>query len=167
MHTPNPITRGIWLALLLTASGALVAAERTDAKKAEDAAKAQPTTALKTVTVTAQHREETLQETPTTVSAVNGTNITADGVRAIGDITTFVPNAAAKNPDGDGRPRWYIRGLGTGDTGAATVFPVGIYADDVSTRPSPVAARSTTWSASRSCAARRAPCTARTPPRAP
>ncbi len=131
MHTPNPITRGIWLALLLAASGSLVAAEQNDAKKAEDAAKAQPTTALKTVTVTAQHREETLQETPTTVSAVNGTNITADGVRAIGDLTTFVPNAAAKNPDGDGRPRWYIRGLGTGDTGAATVYPVGIYADDV------------------------------------
>ena len=48
-----------------------------------------------------------------------------------GDITTFIPNASAKNPDGDGRPRWYIRGLGTGDTGAATVYPVGIYADDV------------------------------------
>ncbi len=127
MHTPNPITRGIWLAVLLAASGSLVAAEQNDAKKA----KAQPTTALKTVTVTAQHREETLQETPTTVSAINGTHITTDGVRAVGDITTFVPNAAAKNPDGDGRPRWYIRGLGTGDTGAATVYPVGIYADDV------------------------------------
>lgn len=130
MHTPNAITRGIWLALLLTASGSLLAAEQKPRTEPEDADKA-PTTALKTVTVTAQHREETLQETPTTVSAINGTSITADGVRAMGDITTFVPNAAAKNPDGDGRPRWYIRGLGTGDTGAATVYPVGIYADDV------------------------------------
>ncbi|MFP3336265.1 TonB-dependent receptor, partial [Pseudomonas sp. SIMBA_064] len=68
---------------------------------------------------------------PVAVSAIKGTSITADGVRSMGDITTFVPNASAKNPDGDGRPRWYIRGLGTGDTGAATVFPVGIYADDV------------------------------------
>eukprot|EP01132_Coremiostelium_polycephalum_P015101 gene15101-18271_t len=100
MHTLNPITKG----------------------------KTEPS--LKTVTVTAQHREETLQEVPVAVSAVQGTSIIADGVRSMGDITTFIPNASAKNPDGDGRPRWYIRGLGTGDTGAATVYPVGIYADD-------------------------------------
>ncbi|MFC4863368.1 TonB-dependent receptor [Pseudomonas sp. MAHUQ-62] len=130
MHKLNPITRGIWVALLLTgaASGSQVyAAEPAKVVQGEEGR----TTALKTVTVTAQRREETLQEVPVAVSAVDGTSITADGVRAIGDITTFVPNASAKNPDGDGRPRWYIRGLGTGDTGAATVYPVGIYADDV------------------------------------
>lgn len=126
MQDINPITRGIWLALILTSPVSALAAET-----AQKEAGAEPSTALKTVTVTAQHREETLQETTTTVSAINGESITADGVRAIGDLTTFVPNAAAKNPDGDGRPRWYIRGLGTGDTGASTVYPVGIYADDV------------------------------------
>lgn len=128
MHQLNPITKGLWLSLLL-AGGA--ASDLTLAAEAlgSDAASSEP--ALKTVTVTAQHREQTLQEVPVAVSAVQGTRITADGVRAMGDITTFIPNASAKNPDGDGRPRWYIRGLGTGDTGAATVFPVGIYADDV------------------------------------
>ena len=116
MHHLHPIARGIGLGLLL--AGTTTHADDT-------------TPALKTVTVTAQHREETLLEVPVAVSAVQGTSITADGVRAMGDITTFIPNASAKNPDGDGRPRWYIRGLGTGDTGAATVYPVGIYADDV------------------------------------
>ncbi|NER64169.1 Plug domain-containing protein [Pseudomonas sp. MAFF212427] len=116
MHQHHPIARGIGLGLLLAGTTA----------HADDT-----TPALKTVTVTAQHREESLQQVPVAVSAVQGTSITADGVRAMGDITTFIPNAAAKNPDGDGRPRWYIRGLGTGDTGAATVYPVGIYADDV------------------------------------
>lgn len=128
MHTLNPITKGLWLALLLaggTASEHLLAADAAE----NDAGKTEPS--LKTVTVTAQHREETLQEVPVAVSAVQGTSIIADGVRSMGDITTFIPNASAKNPDGDGRPRWYIRGLGTGDTGAATVYPVGIYADDV------------------------------------
>ncbi len=122
----NPITQGIWLTLALSGAGtgAAWAAEPvgTNANEAP---------ALKTVTVTAQRREETVQEIPAAVSVVNGSSITADGVRSMGDITTFVPNAAAKNPDGDGRPRWYIRGLGTGDTGPATVYPVGIYADDV------------------------------------
>lgn len=120
MHNINPITKGLWLALLV--AGGAQAAD-------EDTSKTEPS--LKTVTVTAQHREQTLQEVPVAVSAVQGTNIVADGVRNMGDITTFIPNASAKNPDGDGRPRWYIRGLGTGDTGAATVYPVGIYADDV------------------------------------
>ncbi|MCS5517401.1 TonB-dependent receptor [Pseudomonas qingdaonensis] len=118
MHQLHPLARGIGLGLLLAGTSTAHADDST-------------TPALKTVTVTAQHREETLQEVPVAVSAVQGTSITADGVRAMGDITTFIPNASAKNPDGDGRPRWYIRGLGTGDTGAATVYPVGIYADDV------------------------------------
>jgi iron complex outermembrane receptor protein len=122
MHQRHPLARQISLALLLAGTGGQAVAAGEDTK-------AEP--ALETVTVTAQHREQTLQEVPVAVSAIKGTSITADGVRSMGDITTFVPNASAKNPDGDGRPRWYIRGLGTGDTGAATVFPVGIYADDV------------------------------------
>lgn len=127
----NPITKGIWLTLVLTGAPAqlISAAEQTPA--ANDKQTSTEPAALKTVTVTAQRREETVQEIPAAVSVVNGTSLTADGARTVGDILTFVPNAAAKNPDGDGRPRWYIRGLGTGDTGAATVFPVGIYADDV------------------------------------
>ena len=130
MHKLNPITKSIWLTLLLAGGGVsegLLAAETTET----DSSKTATEPSLKTVTVTAQHREETLQEIPVAVSAIQGTSLVADGVRNMGDITTFVPNTSAKNPDGDGRPRWYIRGLGTGDTGAATVFPVGIYADDV------------------------------------
>ena len=130
MHKLNPIAKSIWLTLLLAGGGVsegLLAAETTEA----DSSNTTTEPSLKTVTVTAQHREETLQEIPVAVSAVQGTSLVADGVRNMGDITTFVPNASAKNPDGDGRPRWYIRGLGTGDTGPATVFPVGIYADDV------------------------------------
>ncbi|HJR27467.1 MAG TPA: TonB-dependent receptor [Pseudomonas sp.] len=129
MHKLNPISKSIGLVLLLAGgvSDGLLAAQSNEA----DSNKTNTEPSLKTVTVTAQHREETLQEVPVAVSAVQGTSLVADGVRNMGDITTFVPNTSAKNPDGDGRPRWYIRGLGTGDTGAATVFPVGIYADDV------------------------------------
>ncbi len=133
MQKINPITKGIWLAFVLSSvatSGHLLAAEKP-ASDTNSSAETDATPVLKTVTVTAQRKEETLQEVPVAVSAVNGSSITQDGVRAMGDITTFVPNAAAKNPDGDGRPRWYIRGLGTGDTGASTVYPVGIYTDDV------------------------------------
>gem|GEM_PF-4252289 len=99
MHTLNPITKGLWLALLLaggTASEHLLAADAAE----NDAGKTEPS--LKTVTVTAQHREETLQEVPVAVSAVQGTSIIADGVRSMGDITTFIPNASAKTPTATG-----------------------------------------------------------------
>jgi iron complex outermembrane receptor protein len=129
MHRVNPITRGIWLSLLLSGPlGGLAHAEDVATPSEEGASKS---TALKTVTVTAQRREETEQEIPTAISVVKGENLTAEGARYIGDVTTFTPNASAKNPDGNARPRWIIRGLGAGDTGAATVYPVGIYADDV------------------------------------
>ncbi|WP_273820852.1 MULTISPECIES: TonB-dependent receptor [Pseudomonas] len=130
MHTLNPITRSLWLTLALaggTFSEVSLAAQTSDSEASDT--NSEPV--LKAVTVTAQHREETLQEVPVAVSAVQGSNLIADGARNLRDITTFIPNVSAKNPDGDARPRWYIRGLGTGDTGAATVFPVGIYADDV------------------------------------
>lgn len=129
MHRVNPITRGIWLSLLLSGSfGSLAYAEEVTAPGKEEASKS---TALQTVTVTAQRREETEQEIPTAISVIKGENLTAEGARYIGDVTTFTPNVSAKNPDGNARPRWIIRGLGAGDTGAATVYPVGIYADDV------------------------------------
>lgn len=129
--------KGIWLAFALAGISQIalaadeVSANASNEKSSEKDAAVKDPVALKAVTVTAQRRVENAQKAAVAVSVVNTQTITADGVRAIGDITTFVPNAAAKNPDGDGRPRWYIRGLGTGDTGAATVYPVGIYADDV------------------------------------
>lgn len=138
MQQPRHQLKGIWLAFALAGISQIAWAadevstntsnEKDSAVK--DSAVKDPV-ALKAVTVTAQRRVENAQKAAVAVSVVNTQTITADGVRAIGDITTFVPNAAAKNPDGDGRPRWYIRGLGTGDTGASTVYPVGIYADDV------------------------------------
>lgn len=137
MQQPRHQLKGIWLAFALAGISQIafaadeVSANASNEKSSEKDASVKDPVALKAVTVTAQRRVEDAQKAAVAVSVVNTQTITADGVRAIGDITTFVPNAAAKNPDGDGRPRWYIRGLGTGDTGAATVYPVGIYADDV------------------------------------
>lgn len=132
IRTPiNPITRALWHASLLTgalASPQLFAAEPPPE---ETPATTAASPALKTVTVTAQRREESVQDIANAVTAVSGENLGQTATDYVGKTLTFVPNAQAKNPDGDDRPRWYIRGVGTGDVGAATVFPVGIYADDV------------------------------------
>lgn len=130
-HILNPITRALWRAGLLAsvlASPQLFAAETDNSQQSESAA---PSTALKTVTVTAQRREQSVQDISNAVSAVSSEDLQKTPTDYVGKALTFIPNAHAKSPDGDDRPRWYIRGVGTGDVGASTVFPVGIYADDV------------------------------------
>lgn len=130
-HALNPITKALWRTGLLAsvlASPALCAAEGDNSLPAENA---QSNTALKTVTVTAQRREQSVQDIANSVSAISGEDLQKTPTDYIGKALTFVPNAHAKSPDGEDRPRWYIRGVGTGDVGAATVFPVGIYTDDV------------------------------------
>ena len=86
---------------------------------------------LEKVTVTAQKREETVQEVPAPISVLSGDKIREASLNSANEITRFIPNTSAGTTDGHGRPRWWIRGLGTGDQGANTVSPVGIYMDDV------------------------------------
>ncbi len=86
---------------------------------------------LSKVVVTAQKREETVQEVPASISVLSGDKIRDSSLQSANEVTRFIPNASAGTTEGHGRPRWWIRGLGTGDQGANTVSPVGIYVDDV------------------------------------
>ncbi|WP_263143909.1 TonB-dependent receptor [Pseudomonas sp. RIT-PI-AD] len=86
---------------------------------------------LAKVTVTAQKREETVQEVPASISVLSGDRLRDDALQSANEVTRYIPNASAGTTEGHGRPRWWIRGLGTGDQGANTVGPVGIYVDDV------------------------------------
>ncbi|HCF1525279.1 TonB-dependent receptor [Pseudomonas aeruginosa] len=89
------------------------------------------TPTLSKVVVTAQKREETVQEVPSSISVLSGDKIRDNSLQSANEVTQFIPNASAGTTEGHGRPRWWIRGLGTGDQGANTVSPVGIYVDDV------------------------------------
>lgn len=127
-NTLTPLTRALWQAgILISAlsSPMLALAEETTTSEGSEAQ------TLKTVKVTAQRREQSVQDISNAVSAVSGDDLAETNIDYVGKALVFVPNAHAKNPDGDDRPRWYIRGVGTGDVSASTVFPVGIYTDDV------------------------------------
>ncbi|WLH92858.1 TonB-dependent receptor [Pseudomonas sp. FP453] len=88
--------------------------------------------ALPTVTVTAQKREESLQDVPSAISVVSAKDIESTGGGfSAGKALRNVPNAIAPEFAGHQRPRWYIRGMGSGDMASTTVYPVGIYTDDV------------------------------------
>ncbi len=84
------------------------------------------------IIVSARRRSESLQDVPVAITSIGGEAISRlDAVRTANDITGIVPNASASATDGRTRPRWFLRGVGTNDTGANTVSPIGIYNDDV------------------------------------
>lgn len=139
MFSLNKIKAGILTAIwgmTATVSGIAFAEEEnpvdhTSSQYVQSEPAEQDVKKLNAVIVTAQYKSQNIQDVPAAITAVSGKDLVAKGSTFIGDVLTFTPNAAAQNPDGDTRPRWYIRGLGTGDVSASTVFPVGIYADGV------------------------------------
>ncbi len=88
---------------------------------------------LGTITVTAQQRDEDLQDVPISVATLpdglldsmfaNGEDILALGAR--------VPGLYAESSNGRAAPRFYIRGLGNTDFDLAASQPVSVIMDDV------------------------------------
>lgn len=147
MFKVNELKKGIFLAMwgasaIVAPFSVAVAAEAADSTattgQAASDVKEEDVQQLANVVVTAQYRAQKIQDIPVAISAIKGKDLSAKGQTFIDDLLTFTPNAAAQKTDGDTRPRWYIRGLGTGDTAASTVYPVGIYTDGIYINP-PVA----------------------------
>jgi iron complex outermembrane receptor protein len=86
---------------------------------------------LQTVTVTAQKREESVQDVPSSISVLGGREILEEGIgRSASEVLNYVPNASAGTQQ-HGRPRWWIRGVGAGQQQLDFPNPVGFYLDDV------------------------------------
>ena len=135
MHAPRFKPSPLILALLAGLNGLQANAQTQAAPAPAPAASAVPAEAevsLSAVVVTAQKREERLQEVPVAITVLGGDKLgKSDGILTGNDITQFIPNAQASATDGRTRPRWFLRGIGTNETAASTVSPIGIYADDV------------------------------------
>lgn len=83
------------------------------------------------IVVTAQRREQRLQDVPTAVTALGGDLFTKGSLgRSANEVLTLVPNASAGTQQ-HGRPRWWIRGVGAGQQQLDLANPVGFYLDDV------------------------------------
>jgi iron complex outermembrane receptor protein len=83
------------------------------------------------VTVTAQKRRESAQKVPTAITVLSGQRIINQGIgRSASEVLNFVPNASA-GTQFHGRPRWWIRGVGTGQQQLDLTNPVGFYQDQV------------------------------------
>ncbi|HVY37552.1 MAG TPA: TonB-dependent receptor [Polyangia bacterium] len=83
------------------------------------------------VVVTAQRREQSAQTVASALSVLKGENLTENQIgRSAGEVLNYVPNASAVTQM-HGRPRWWIRGVGTGQQQLDFSNPVGFYLDDV------------------------------------
>jgi iron complex outermembrane receptor protein len=84
---------------------------------------------LEEIIVTAQRREEGLQDVPISVQAFDTQAIQNLGAQDISDLGIFTPNVEIGR--GVNQPRYKIRGIGTDDFGVGADPAVGVYVDGV------------------------------------
>ena len=84
-----------------------------------------------TITVTAQRREATLQETPIAVSAVPEEQITLGQIRDVRDLQQLVPSLRVSQFSRSGVTEFAIRGLGTSADNAGLEPSVAVFVDNV------------------------------------
>lgn len=115
------LTRAIKLAILMSASGAVLAQQPAAESDLEE------------VIVTAQFRSQNLQETPLAITAISGDMLSRRSQTDIAEVARQAPNVtlAAQNQEYASGLIAYIRGIGQNDPNFAVEPGVGIYVDDV------------------------------------
>ena len=99
--------------------------------QAQDAQAAKPdATTLDKIVVTAQSREQELQDVPIALQVVGADVIESTTSTDIGDLDMFIPGLEVSD-DQPTQARFELRGLSTGDFGIGTDPTVGVYVDGV------------------------------------
>jgi iron complex outermembrane receptor protein len=88
---------------------------------------------LEEIIVTAQKREENIQEVPISITNMSGDRLTArfTGGEDILALASAAPGLHVESSNGRTSPRFYMRGLGNADFTQAASQPVSIVFDDV------------------------------------
>ncbi len=83
------------------------------------------------ITVTAQKREQTLQETPVSVAVVTDTAIEQSQIRDAADLTTLVPSLRVAEFAASSNTQFTLRGVGTSSFNPGLEPSVGVFVDGV------------------------------------
>ncbi len=87
---------------------------------------------LSEIIVTAQRRQESVQDVPIAISAFTADQLRDQGVSNTLQLGQYVPNLVAQNNTGIGSANaYFLRGLGSTETIATFDPPVGTYVDDI------------------------------------
>ncbi|QQQ02199.1 TonB-dependent receptor [Lysobacter enzymogenes] len=140
LHSRRPLARKTALAsavaslLLLGAALPATAQQAAEADAPPARAADANATQLDAITVTAERREQNLQDVPVSVGVVQGDAMrafTAGGDDTLLALSGKVPSFYAETTTGRIFPRFYIRGLGNIDFYLGASQPVSIIQDDV------------------------------------
>jgi iron complex outermembrane receptor protein len=101
------------------------------AARAQDAAPAPQATTLDQLVVTAQKREEALQDVPITMSVLGEQLLRDTGVRDIKDLQILVPGLSVSSTSNEGQTTARVRGVGTVGDNPGLESSVGIVIDGV------------------------------------
>lgn len=117
---------------VLVSSTAFVALLASTPAVAQDAPPAEEESGIADIVVTAQRREQNVQDVPIAISAFSADQLEAQGVGNTLQLGQYVPNLTAQNNTGLGSANaYYLRGLGNTETIATFDPPVGTYVDDI------------------------------------
>ncbi len=87
---------------------------------------------LETIVVTAQKREQNLQDVPAAVSAIGGADLQSRGITETSDLVGAIPSLQVTTPYGRTQPNFALRGISVANEfSASTASPVGVYVDEV------------------------------------
>ncbi len=98
---------------------------------AQDAA-AEDEGGLSEIVVTAQKREQNIQDVPAAISAFSAQDLALRGVNETSDLMGTLPNLQITSAYGDTQPNFSLRGISVANEfSASTASPVGVYVDEV------------------------------------
>src|SRR6187399_1571650 len=123
---------GLSIALAMGSSAAFAQAASAD-QSAPDAAPAETGVEGDEILVTAQFREQNLQDTPIAITAVSAAMLEARGQTNIAQVAAQAPNVSLRPQPQNGGSGLiaFIRGVGQTDFNYALDPGVGVYVDDV------------------------------------
>jgi iron complex outermembrane recepter protein len=88
-------------------------------------------TGIETIVVTAQKKEEILQDVPIAVGVLTAEAIQKQGIQNIDDFATKIPNVQAILPFGPQEPQFTVRGVTETDFQPNQSSPIAMYVDGV------------------------------------
>jgi iron complex outermembrane receptor protein len=93
--------------------------------------RAQDALTLEEVIVTAQKREERLQDVPISVTVLSGEQILEMKLNSGTDVARMTPNLRASVAGNEDQPKFSIRGLSQFDTNLNASSPTGVFTDEI------------------------------------
>ena len=102
------------------------------AQESDDSRGSERTRALEEITVTAQKREQSVQELPMAITAMSGDTMEGLGINNSQELVQHTINLTNRAALGEGaRPAYFMRGVGLSDFNTNNSGPVGVYLDEI------------------------------------